>query len=525
MKYVFCLFVFLSSLSLHAQVWEKLYGNDSTIYSPDLAVPCYDKGILVVSSTIPFGQTAIIGDLIKTDINGTVLWEKHMDSAVDIDAALSLKDGSMILGGAVSKSIYILTPFIVKLDPCGDTLWATMLIDTDANGAYLNNIQQKQNGDILAVSYNYGNANPSVLFCFDSNGKFKWKYREGSLINHYLLNKNGTIFLSGDIYLHDTYLPPGIVIIHTINSLIDSNGGKIWSDIYGNTPPYKYGFWGLGFKTKDKGYLGIHRNDDDSAVHEGNFYAVKLDSNGQKEWVKYFGDTTVDEAIADGLPLNDSTYLVVGCAADTSLLNDYIRVMKISATGKVLAKKDFFVGSISYAINIRPAYDGKYIVCCRARINGISNTLLLKIDSDMNIVATDTSIHYTYDYLCPNKILNGDTIHLPHVFDSISVDTMLLYTGVENAVFPLVNVFKIYPNPFTNSTNISYTLQQSENVKIEVMDIMGRNIATLVNSKQETGNHNAIFNASNYTSANAGIYIVRMTVGACVTNKQIVLVK
>ena len=57
------------------------------------------------------------------------------------------------------------------------------------------------------------------------------------------------------------------------------------------------------------------------------------------------------------------------------------------------------------------------------------------------------------------------------------------------------------------------------------MDIMGRNIATLINSRQEPGNHTVIFNASDYNSANAGIYIVRMTVGACVTNKQIILVK
>ena len=523
MKYVFCLFVFLSSLSLHAQSWQKTYGTNAPHYYSNSVASSYDKGILIPMQT----NASYSSLLLKTDANGNILWQRFTDSFTKIEVTYSLKDGSLLLGGSMGTKIADHS-FILKLDACGDTLWSKIILDSNSDASYISKFRVKSNGDILALGNNYGlyNSEPTVLFCFDYNGIFKWQFAEGSFINDLLMNPDNSILLSGGIYTHDSNLAAGVSAIHSIVTLIDSSGKRVWSDIYGHIAPYKYGAYGYGFYTLDKGYMTIHNNYDPNSKKEGNMYAVKFDANGNRQWVKYFGDSASYEAINDGLEVSDSTCFLVGFASNTSTgFEDSLMVMKVDFSGNLIGRKDYNLGSNSYGVSITPTFDGNYLVCSILDKITNYNSSIIKIDANMNLLSIDTSSHYKYDYLCSHKINASDSIHFMHNYTILRADTMHFYTGTETITVLSPLQLKIYPNPFTNSTNISYTLQQTENVKIEVMDIMGRNIATLINSRQEPGNHTVIFNASDYNSANAGIYIVRMTVGACVTNKQIILVK
>lgn len=53
-----------------------------------------------------------------------------------------------------------------------------------------------------------------------------------------------------------------------------------------------------------------------------------------------------------------------------------------------------------------------------------------------------------------------------------------------------------YPNPFAQFTAIRYRLFSFRHVTLEIFDVLGRNIATLVDAEQEAGEHEAIFDAS-----------------------------
>jgi hypothetical protein len=84
-----------------------------------------------------------------------------------------------------------------------------------------------------------------------------------------------------------------------------------------------------------------------------------------------------------------------------------------------------------------------------------------------------------------------------------------------------------YPNPFNPSTTIKYSIPvnlQSEisDVKLVVYDILGKEIATLVNTKQSAGNHEVEFNASNLPS---GVYIYSFQSGEFVSSKKMILIK
>lgn len=64
-----------------------------------------------------------------------------------------------------------------------------------------------------------------------------------------------------------------------------------------------------------------------------------------------------------------------------------------------------------------------------------------------------------------------------------------------------------YPNPFNPVTNINYSLAVNSNVKLRVYDMIGREVANLVNTYQLNGSHTAQFNASSLAS---GVYIYRL---------------
>lgn len=79
-----------------------------------------------------------------------------------------------------------------------------------------------------------------------------------------------------------------------------------------------------------------------------------------------------------------------------------------------------------------------------------------------------------------------------------------------------------YPNPFNPTTTIQYGLPESGNVTLEVYDMTGRRVATLVNENQRAGWHDITFDASNLAS---GMYIYRMQSGDFVNTRKLILVK
>lgn len=89
----------------------------------------------------------------------------------------------------------------------------------------------------------------------------------------------------------------------------------------------------------------------------------------------------------------------------------------------------------------------------------------------------------------------------------------------------MVNGFSLaqnYPNPFNPSTKISYALQNPELVSLKVFDVLGREVATLVNQYQSVGNHTVNFNA---VSLSSGIYFYKLEAGSFKSIKKLVLLK
>ena len=83
-----------------------------------------------------------------------------------------------------------------------------------------------------------------------------------------------------------------------------------------------------------------------------------------------------------------------------------------------------------------------------------------------------------------------------------------------------------YPNPFNPSTMISYQLAVNSQVILKVYDILGKEVATLVNSRQEAGSYTVPFNASKGTfGLSSGVYLYRLETGSFVSTKKLILMK
>jgi hypothetical protein len=79
-----------------------------------------------------------------------------------------------------------------------------------------------------------------------------------------------------------------------------------------------------------------------------------------------------------------------------------------------------------------------------------------------------------------------------------------------------------FPNPFNPTTTIQYQLPQNARVTLKVYDILGSEVATLVNEEQESGYKEVQFNAANFAS---GMYVYRLQAGDFISTKKMLMVK
>jgi photosystem II stability/assembly factor-like uncharacterized protein len=93
---------------------------------------------------------------------------------------------------------------------------------------------------------------------------------------------------------------------------------------------------------------------------------------------------------------------------------------------------------------------------------------------------------------------------------------------IGNEIPKIYKLSQNYPNPFNPSTNIKYQIANSSYIILKVYDILGKEVATLVNEKQKPGTYEVTFDGNNLSS---GIYFYKLQVGHFVQVKKMVLIK
>ncbi len=84
-----------------------------------------------------------------------------------------------------------------------------------------------------------------------------------------------------------------------------------------------------------------------------------------------------------------------------------------------------------------------------------------------------------------------------------------------------------YPNPFNPETTISYDLKEQGKVSIDIFNIKGQKVKTLVDANQESGNHNVVWNGrdDNNKKVSSGVYFYKMKTDNYSATKKMILMK
>lgn len=264
------------------------------------------------------------------------------------------------------------------------------------------------------------------------------------------------------------------------------------------------------------------------ANHVGTYYGEGVGSDGNalvlSTWEKlYFFDITTPTAPA----LRDSFALATGT---TELLVkgsycyvgdfDSLRIFDISDLANVVQLSSVFTNG-SWDANAFVEGNTCYV---NAETNGIV-AFDITDPSAPNQVASYNGTETSRNVYVVNGLIydaekeGGLSIYRNDLYTSIASEGMI------PSDFALVN----YPNPFNPSTTISYSIPESagkSSVRLEVFNVLGQNVQTLVNNTQEVGNYSVVWNSMDQMGhvVPAGIYFYRLSVGEMVrTNKMILL--
>ncbi len=109
----------------------------------------------------------------------------------------------------------------------------------------------------------------------------------------------------------------------------------------------------------------------------------------------------------------------------------------------------------------------------------------------------------------------------------VDFDGVLSYSPIVEIAIGTPTTFALnqnYPNPFNPETRIGYRLPIASDVKLELFDVLGRKLATLVNARQEAGAYLIALNAQTLKLA-SGIYFYRLQAGNFVETRKMILTK
>jgi hypothetical protein len=147
-------------------------------------------------------------------------------------------------------------------------------------------------------------------------------------------------------------------------------------------------------------------------------------------------------------------------------------------------------------------------------------------------------VTFSFFYTAPNTAgnitlyANGNSVNFNGIADPgdmwnfapnkiITVSSAI--SGITNQNRPSgINLNQNYPNPFNPSTKISFLIPSPEYIKLEVFNVTGTKIKTLVNEFKSAGYYSYDFNAENIAS---GIYYYRLEAGSFSDTKKMVILK
>ncbi len=570
--------IFNSSAQSPNWLWAKSMGGTGSDggYSITVDASCnvYTTGYF--TGTVDFDPGAGVFNLTgsgtfisKLDSSGNFIWAKAIGGtalggigpSIALDTAGSMNvytTGSFwgttdfdpgagvfnLTAVGVSYDIYI-----VRLDSSGNFVWAKAMGGTNNDrGTYIA-IDPVGNGDVYTTGdfegivdfdpgagifnlTSVGGGYNIFISKLDSSGNFIWAKAMGGMgysqAPFMAIDPAG----SGDVYTTGHFggtvdFDPGAGVFNLTSagyddifiSKLDSSGNFVWAKAMGGTdyddgrsividPAGSGAVYAAGYFYSTVDFdpgIGVFNLTSDGGW---DIFISKLDAAGNFLWAKRMGGSGWDYGM--------------------SMAIDPAGIGGVYTTGWFGGIVDFDPDS-SGSLNLTSAGGSDDIFI--SKLDGSGNFVWAKAiggtDADYGLSITlDASGHAyvtggfespTISFGSTTLINAGNTGSAPDIFIA-RLDTSVV-TGID-AVSATLNMTAIFPNPFSYSTTISFSLSQSQNVSLNIFDVNGRLIVTLADKLFEEGEHYIEFNAENL---DAGIYFLKMQVGEFMSAKMLIV--
>jgi len=438
-------------------------------------------------------------------------------------------DGNYIVTGEVENGRYNTDVYLLKIDPDGDTLWTRSFGDINLDEFGRSVRETSDHGFIITGYGGVSQENQVILIKTDSLGNYEWQNAFGPTPDNrgHVVREtsDGGFIIAGQAWvIHGAFGSYDTYVIKT-----NSGGGLEWERFIGGS----LNEFSLGVTEAANGdFVAAGR----SQTSGWDAYLVRLSPSGDSLWAVSLNHAGQNDA-TDILTRPDGTgFMVTGIQYIPGYGGSNAFLSRVDNDGNVIWWQDYGGADEEWGQTMVPTDDGGYVLGgMMSNYNVGWNVYVVKTDSLGNEEWSDDfggsgddrghGITYGYD---GSIVIAGWT----STYGNGWLDVYLLKfegspTGVEDdqQIVALPNTIQLdqnYPNPFNASTEIRYTLPSSDHVTLEVFDLLGRRIETLVNEDQQAGEHSIIWNAGDYST---GIYLYRIASGEIDMSRKMIYLK
>ncbi len=268
-----------------------------------------------------------------------------------------------------------------------------------------------------------------------------------------------------------------------------------------------------------------------SSLVTGNVYAADYTDPTPSKMTTAIGDMETAYTDAAGRPLPDHTELYAGDLTGQTLtpgLYNWSTGVLVSAGGVTIsgAASDIWIFQIAQDLTL--ANGAMVTLGGSAKASNIfwqvAGQVTLGTTAAMKgIILCKTAILIRTGAALDGRALAQSAVAL----DANAVTDPGPVNAVENELSPQeFSLWQNYPNPFNPSTRIQYSLGKAVQVSLKVYNLLGHEVATLVNGRQEAGSYTVPFNTNKGTlGLSSGVYFYRLEAGSFVSTKKLILIK
>lgn len=513
-RIIFVVFLFVFS-RLYCQPyleWAKIYSGGSFSLNDGYAI-ITDANLNVYIT----GQSRKYNDdfsyvTIKYNANGDSNWVRRYNKCyselgcdnggftVDLD-----NSGNVYVGGTRSLIIY---------SSNGDTAWVRDSIRIVKLIVYNNQFLY-----IAGISRS-GGMNSYITYKYDLNGNMIWYrlYKVGSTNepNDIVTDMQGNIIVTG----RSNTLPPNINYDY-ITIKYNPNGDSLWTRRYDGGAPMGFDFgYGVAVDSFDNVYV-TGRSDINSVSR---YVTIKYDPVGNVIWSAQHNN---NGSYATDIAIDRSGNVIV--TGNTCSAGCYTTVKYTSSGIFIWAKSYQQTTSFVSIINsvLLDNNDNIYVNVAGAVPPDTSGLRVIKYDSSGNTIWTAYHFGGSGEVAHAITLDRNNNLYATGIMNQqlITAKFSQTLTNIEPISSQIPKQFQVeqnYPNPFNPSTFIRFQVPNRAFVKLQIYDVLGNEVATLVNNELNAGVYKTNWNAWNYPS---GVYFCRLNAGDFSETKKMVLTK